>query len=516
MVSKMEKTILKNNPLFEKVLAGNNRRMLIAITSIFLMANIATILIKLAGKGSKYLTWNDIAIETFLIVGVLLITFILEKKTRGKKISSYISITGVLTCLWFFQYVIYGATELSSLHYIALSLSVFYFDWKTSIFCFVLVIISQTSLFVLRPELLPGGPASNMVVKYLVYFWVGIGAAVGSEATKKILKLAIIKNEEANKSSDDLKTAAREIVEAVKILESETGNIQRTSESLNTISQDQAASLEEVSAAVEELSTNSDSLSEIASSLHSELSSNVKSVNEMKVVNDKVQASNYQINGALAEIAAHSSQSSSKIMDAREKFSILKQQSREMSNFVQLINDIADKVNLLSLNAAIEAARAGEHGRGFAVVADEISKLAEATTSNSKEIVNIISKNHVLIDDSSMIIDESTDMIGRLNEFIMHIKDEMAEVAKLHVDINNMVASITKLNSKIHDISGTIENSMGEQKSSTEELNNTATHISDGSQQIVGIASGISEALAAIKTMAERLGGLSRSMTEVG
>jgi len=73
--------------------------------------------------------------------------------------------------------------------------------------------------------------------------------------------------------------------------------------------------------------------------------------------------------------------------DSMEK---IRDRSREMTNIVAIINDISDRINLLSLNAAIEAARAGDAGRGFAVVADEISKLADQTSSSVKDIDTLI------------------------------------------------------------------------------------------------------------------------------
>lgn len=86
------------------------------------------------------------------------------------------------------------------------------------------------------------------------------------------------------------------------------------------------------------------------------------------------------------------------VVESTSRINDLAALSKLIEDFAGVINKIASKTNMLSLNASIEAARAGEQGRGFAVVAKEVGNLAAQSTRSSSDISDTVKKVHTFVE----------------------------------------------------------------------------------------------------------------------
>ena len=248
--------------------------------------------------------------------------------------------------------------------------------------------------------------------------------------------------------------------------------------------QNQAASTQEVTASIEEISEGIDNVTNSAREQN-------ESINSLETVMKELSEIMVMISDEIKNAMDLAETISQKAMSGEQSLSVMHESmdnisssSNEMLNIIEIINDISDQINLLSLNAAIEAARAGDAGRGFAVVADEISKLADQTASSIKDINSLISVNETEIKHGS---ENVTVTVQTISEIIKDISVIGEMVSKIYGYMERQIKTNETVNISADNVkvkSDDIMNATDSQQNSILEIVSTVSSINDFSQKI--------------------------------
>ena len=141
-----------------------------------------------------------------------------------------------------------------------------------------------------------------------------------------------------------------------------------------------------------------------------------------------------------------------------EKINQLEKLSTQIEQFASVIDSIANRTNILSLNASIEAARAGEQGRGFAVVATEVRNLASQSSKSSKEITNTIGQ----------VQDAVKDTVNSMKTIFDNAIKQKEKAGNIDDLLKQVIAAAYAAN----EVARNIENEIAYQRDITEEVKN--------------------------------------------
>ena len=120
------------------------------------------------------------------------------------------------------------------------------------------------------------------------------------------------------------------------------------------------------------------------------------------------------------------------------------QSSEKITKITDVIEEIANRTNLLSLNAAIEAARAGEHGKGFAVVASEVGKLAVSSAESTKEISELVKHSVNEVNDAVSIVQEVASDMSRIQAGSVETEAMLQRISQSLETLNGTAAGINQ------------------------------------------------------------------------
>lgn len=205
-----------------------------------------------------------------------------------------------------------------------------------------------------------------------------------------------------NATVDKLQKTMQSVTDASSTIRAGSGEISSAAEDLSHRTEQQAASLEETAAALEEITATVKKTASNATHASSIVATAKGAAEEGGIVVERV-------------ISAMSN---------------IEQSSKQITDIIGVIDEIAFQTNLLALNAGVEAARAGEAGRGFAVVASEVRALAQRSSEASREIKSLIKTSSIHVADGVKLTGESGEALSKIVSQVVEINSLVTEMAQ--------------------------------------------------------------------------------------